>query len=611
MVIGGTDRATGQDNGPPHASGKRLLVAEDNPITQDLLKLFLGQRGHHVDIVQDGEQALHALQQTSYHVALLDFHLPRMDGREVALACRSDCDAEKQPWLVAITADVDGLIAQDDEAKVFDQIIPKPLDIHEVCSLVESLPDRNSLQTDADPAAPGQQPQVEIIGFGQVADSSQLSQTSRMQSWIDALGYTFLRWPEDINSTRLSARAMHAIQGDETFDALLVNAPVRVEELAPVWQKRRLHLLPIIDVTGSLGNYADLGVADLGYGKDNRLERLIGQFHQRREELHRDLQFTDETGEKLLGRIHVAGGHLQAAHNPASSLLVSYNTTLESSSLLHATAKLAEAGFLRREFYDRLHVCDRCQSSRFNVREECASCRSANLTEEPYLHHFRCAYQGVESDFKQGEALICPKCRQSLSHFSVDYDKPGSMVRCRDCAHTTSEPAVGFICLDCGSHFDGDAIASRDVYSYALTDQALAFLKIGRAYLGPAQQTLRFSDLPLELVVALNSEARRYNEDRTPFSLFDISYENEREIVREYGPRQFKQGRDLILENLHSLMRSKDTLVRGPTADYALIADVNPDEAREETIKLQKAITRDLRLDLGVRMHVFGPEDFA
>jgi hypothetical protein len=38
--------------------GLKVLVAEDSSITSDLLKLLLSQRGHQVDIVMDGLQAM-------------------------------------------------------------------------------------------------------------------------------------------------------------------------------------------------------------------------------------------------------------------------------------------------------------------------------------------------------------------------------------------------------------------------------------------------------------------------------------------------------------------------------------------------------------------------
>lgn len=592
--------------------GKRLLIAEDNPVTHDLLKLFLGQHGHQIDIAQDGEQAFRALQHNVYDIALLDYHLPKMNGLEVANAFKKANKQGNKPIFVAITADPDGLLANEDNDGIFDQIIPKPLDIHEVCTLVEKLSDHESKPSDNSPYAilTNGSP-LEITVSGPASGSAHTTQSRCRRAAIETLGYEFLRLPDDINSVRLSARGMQAVREDSAFDAILVTAPAAAKDLAPLWQKRRLHLLPVIDQTGSLGSCADLGEADLGYGEGTKLERLVRQFHERRAELHHDLVITDDTGEKLLGRAYVAGGFLQAFHDPRLPGVIAHNTILDESTLVGETRRLIGEGFLQQEFFDRVHVCDRCHASRFNVREECVKCRSANLFEEPYLHHFKCAYQGAESDFRQADALVCPKCRQELRHFSVDYDKPGSLVRCLNCGHAGSDPAVGFKCLDCDAHFDGDAVVSQDAYTYTLTDKALSFLVTGRAFLGPAQQKLRFSDLPLGLIVALNGEARRYNEEKTPFSLLDISYQKEREIVREHGPRQFGASRDLILETLRNTLTKDGEVIRGHTSDYALLKGIGPGKTEKDIPQLRDTITMDIKLDLGVRIHVFGPEDFT
>ncbi|WP_083239420.1 response regulator [Methyloceanibacter superfactus] len=117
---------------PVGGPGRRVLLAEDSPITQDLLKLLLNQRGHQVDVAMDGEQALEALRRNTYDVALLDFHLPKMDGLQVAAAVRSQTDGRPLPRLIAITADVEGLLAHAEGCDNFDLVMPKPLDIYQV-----------------------------------------------------------------------------------------------------------------------------------------------------------------------------------------------------------------------------------------------------------------------------------------------------------------------------------------------------------------------------------------------------------------------------------------------------------------------------------------------
>lgn len=80
---------------PPARSLRgRLLLAEDGPDNQRLIKHILTRAGLSVDIVGDGESALHAIARAQdsgrpYQALLLDMQLPRMDGYEVAGKLRS------------------------------------------------------------------------------------------------------------------------------------------------------------------------------------------------------------------------------------------------------------------------------------------------------------------------------------------------------------------------------------------------------------------------------------------------------------------------------------------------------------------------------------------
>jgi hypothetical protein len=296
---------------------------------------------------------------------------------------------------------------------------------------------------------------------------------------------------------------------------------------------------------------------------------------------------------------------------------VTYNVLLDGHTVINEASKLVKSGFLSPSFFDRVHVCGNCGSSQFNVREECPECRSSNLREEPYLHHFKCAYLGPESDFRRGDDLVCPKCRRELTHFGSDYDKPGTMIVCGSCGHQTSEPMVGFVCLSCGHHTDGDTIPTRDIQSYALTDKAKGFLEAGNAFLGFTQQSLRFSDLPLDLVVALNDEAKKFNENGIPFALLNISYQNAREIDKEHGPRQFTQLRNLFLENLRRTLRDEVSsvedpkIVKGQSYDFALLQQTRANDVRQRIEQITAKASEKLKLDPGVAITVFGPEDLS
>lgn len=586
---------------------RRVLVAEDSPVTQDLLKLILTQRGHEVDIADDGEQALSALRKHAYDVALIDFRLPKLDGLQVAQKYRGEKNGVPQARLIAITADVEGLLSHKENCENFDQIIAKPLDIYEICNVIEHAAAVAPAKAGADAGdavQPGQ-PRRKAFSTGNGAASARTAEPA----W--ATGLELLRWPEDFDQSRFTAAGFHAATGDLTIDAILIKGPAGLADLGPIWERKQLHLFPIIDLGGALGPHADLDASQSHYASGEAIRGLVQSFHQRRGELHRDLTMTADLSEKLLGRMFVSNRKIEAAYDTSDTSLICYNLPLGSAETIREAEKQCKNSFLRREFFDKFHFCYRCGSSRMHVREECPQCRSPELREEQYIHHFRCAYQGIESDFRRGDRLICPKCRQELSHFSVDYDKPGAVMLCGRCHHTSSEPAIGFVCLDCLTHVDSDAAAAKDAFSYALTEEGTAFLQMGRALRGPAQQSMRFSDLPLDFVVALNGAAKVYNESKTPFAVLNLSYENEREIIREAGVRQFTQARDLFLENLRNKLRDKGVVIKGRSYDFCLLAGMRPSEAEESTSKIQTEATAGIRFDLGVKIRVFGPEDFA
>jgi CheY-like chemotaxis protein len=588
------------ESGSHAANGRRVLVAEDSPTTHEILKLLLTQRGHHVDIATDGEKALEALRHNHYDVALLDFHLPKMDGLRVAATAKSELRGRHLPRLIAITADLPGLLADTEDCENFDLLIPKPLDIYRIGQLIEEQAQLHDKQ------------QTEIVEPGLRGPKSVSTPVSMRQPFaIEGLGYDFLLWPEDIDVRRLSARAMQATLGDPRFDAILITQPVSVEALTSLWERKALYVLPIVDLTGTLGQKADFDGAELNTGDTERLGRLIRDFQDRRARLHRDLLFGDKLGEQLVGRMFVANRPLTAALDPHYRHLASYDVPLGRRLVTREAEALCEHGLLKRKFFERFHICPSCESYRLHAREECSQCRSSNLSEEQYLHHFRCAFQGPEADFRRGDELICPKCHHELTNFGFDYDRPGTMIVCGSCGHAASEPSVGFVCLDCGIHTDSDVAATRDVFSYQLTDQGVSFAEKGGAVLGYAREVFRFADLPLELVIALNAAAKKYNEDKTPFALVNILYRKESEVVAEHGARRFAQARSLFIENLHNALEKPNTVVKGQSYDFALIEGIGPEQAQVDFDQLKERASRTLSVDLGAMFQAFGPEDFS
>ncbi|MEG2004402.1 MAG: response regulator, partial [Bilophila sp.] len=66
----------------PDLSAVRLLVAEDNPVNQEIMTVLLEDTGASVRMANNGQQALDLLQQETFDLVFLDIQMPDMDGYE-------------------------------------------------------------------------------------------------------------------------------------------------------------------------------------------------------------------------------------------------------------------------------------------------------------------------------------------------------------------------------------------------------------------------------------------------------------------------------------------------------------------------------------------------
>lgn len=90
-------RTTGQqpacDAGSPHPAASdsaRILVAEDDPATRELLTSLLEELGYHVTAVPDGITALAAVQEAPFDLILSDVGMPGMDGFALCRRLKAD-----------------------------------------------------------------------------------------------------------------------------------------------------------------------------------------------------------------------------------------------------------------------------------------------------------------------------------------------------------------------------------------------------------------------------------------------------------------------------------------------------------------------------------------
>lgn len=66
----------------------RILVADDYEANQKVAQLILQKAGYHVDVVENGQQALETCQQNHYDLILMDIQMPLIDGHEATRKIR-------------------------------------------------------------------------------------------------------------------------------------------------------------------------------------------------------------------------------------------------------------------------------------------------------------------------------------------------------------------------------------------------------------------------------------------------------------------------------------------------------------------------------------------
>lgn len=113
----------------------RILVAEDDRLIRNLLRLIAQRCGEIVDAASDGAEALALLQQHRYDVVLLDLMMPEMNGYEIIQHLRTFTE---RPAVIVVTAMVGDRFLELD-ADVVTAVVHKPFDVDSLADTVSHV----------------------------------------------------------------------------------------------------------------------------------------------------------------------------------------------------------------------------------------------------------------------------------------------------------------------------------------------------------------------------------------------------------------------------------------------------------------------------------------
>lgn len=127
----------------PDFTGKRVLLAEDNELNQQIAEAILTETGITVDIADDGSVAVEKVENApagTYDVILMDIQMPHMDGYSAAKQIRNLADKKKaQIPIIAVTANA----FKEDQQTAIDAgmngHLAKPYDIPKIMETLSEI----------------------------------------------------------------------------------------------------------------------------------------------------------------------------------------------------------------------------------------------------------------------------------------------------------------------------------------------------------------------------------------------------------------------------------------------------------------------------------------
>jgi len=158
-------------------TGRRILLAEDNPVNQKVARGTLEKLGYQVLVAGNGAEAVAAWQDGAYDLILMDCQMPVMDGYSATREIRRREAGRAHTPIVALTADAMKGAEQGCRDAGMDDYLTKPLDRGRLVAVLTrfapAAAPAPAAAAEAEAAATPRRPPVDWDGFLAATDGDQ------------------------------------------------------------------------------------------------------------------------------------------------------------------------------------------------------------------------------------------------------------------------------------------------------------------------------------------------------------------------------------------------------------------------------------------------------
>lgn len=175
-------------------AGRRVLVAEDDPVNQAVMRELLAEAGLVADIADDGQQSVEMVVQRPYALVVMDLSMPRLDGLGAARAMRALPGLASIP-IVAVTANAFPEDRAACRAAGMNDFLPKPVDVDRLNQILLHWLDLSPVEA-RDPAQaespkpvmqPAQKPDLQAAAAAPQAVDARMAPLVGLEG-VDAMG---------------------------------------------------------------------------------------------------------------------------------------------------------------------------------------------------------------------------------------------------------------------------------------------------------------------------------------------------------------------------------------------------------------------------------------